>query len=234
MKNDRDKKILILGGSSYVGTHLLARLGSKGAIATYYKNPIDEGVYFDALTMDLRKIIQEPGALSCALILLGDTDPESCAKDPKRSYALNVDSIKRIIDYLKRNQIKPIFASSEFIFDGKKGGYVEDDEPNPILTYGKQKVEVERYLQKTCNDHIILRFAKIYGSQPDDGTLFTNWISEINKADTIRCASDQIFSSIYIDDLVESIMRIIEGDHTGIFHVAGNKAYARIELLQML
>ena len=228
------KKILILGGSSYAGRHLFARLGPKRAIATYYTTPIENGIYFDSVSMNLSELIDQPNLISCAIILLGDTNPESCVLDIKRSNAINIESIKRIVDYLKKRQIKPIFISSEFVFDGKKGNYREEDAVNPILVYGKQKVEIEKYLQDTCQDYIIIRLAKVFGSEEADKTIFTSWLESIGKVDSIRCANDQIFSPIYIEDVIESIIRLIENDGNGVFHVSGPKPFVRIELLQML
>jgi len=79
----------------------------------------------------------------------------------EKSKALNVDSIKRILNRLKEWEIKPIFASSEFVFDGKKGNYKETDEVNPILLYGKQKVAIEDYIQSQFKDYLIFRLAKV-------------------------------------------------------------------------
>lgn len=228
------KKILIMGSSSYVGRHLFARLGPKRAVATYYRTPIENGIYFDAVSMNLWDVIRDPETISHAVILLGDTDPDSCAKNIAKSQMLNVESIKGIIESLKDRRVIPVFASSEFVFDGEKGGYAEEDIPNPILTYGKQKVEVERYLQRFCDDYIIVRLAKVFGSQSGDGTIFTNWLNDIRHTNTIRCASDQIFSPIYIDDVVENILNLIGKDCRGIFHIASDKPFARIELLRML
>src|SRR4030042_6646013 len=172
--------------------------------------------------------------ISQAIILLGDTNPESCAAEIEKSTALNLDSIKSVIDYLKHLQIKPVFASSEFVFDGTRGNYTEWDPVNPILTYGRQKVDIERYLQNSCDEFIIVRLAKVFGSQRGDRTLFTSWLDAIERCETILCAYDQVFSPIYIDDVVEGIMRLVETNSSGIFHLSGRKPFSRIALLEML
>ena len=232
---NKNKKILIMGGSSYVGRHLFARLGPRRSIATYNRHSIDKGVYFDALSMDLSNIIEDPESISHAVILFGDSNPETCCSDVEKSNRLNVESIKRVIDYLRRWTILPVFASSEHVFNGRKGNYVEADPPDPILTYGRQKVEIERYLQKTGDGYIVVRFAKIFGSKPGDGTIFTKWLSAIiEQTDAIKCVDDQIFSPVYIDDVVESIIRLIEGNCKGVFHVSSSKPFTRIQLLRML
>ncbi len=228
-----DKKILILGGSSYVGKHLFDILSSERAIATYNKSPIPQGVCFDSTSMSLCKTFNLK-KISHAVILLGDTQPDSCVKDLKKSRQVNVESIEKILDEISDFKIKPIFTSTEFVFDGVKGNYVEEDEANPILTYGAQKLEIEKYIAKECNNYTILRFAKIFGVQPGDKTIITNWLEEISKKNEITCANDQVFSPIYIGDVVKSILFSIDTDLKGTFHVAGPKAYNRIDLLKLL
>jgi len=120
------------------------------------------------------------------------------------------------------------------VFDGRKGNYTEGDQPDPVLMYGKQKVEVEKYIIETCNEYVIMRFSKIFGSELGDKTLFTQWIQDIEHTDAIKCASDQVFTPIYIDDVIKSIIRLIECDENGIYHVASYKPYSRIDLLKML
>ena len=231
---DQGTRILIIGGSSFVGRHLFAKLGPSRVLATYCRRPIEHGVYFDALSMRLSDVIKTPHVFSHAVLLLGDTHPDSCAADIPRSYALNVKSLQAILASLKELRLKPVFASSEFVFDGTRGNYVEGDPVHPILTYGKQKVEVERFLQETCDNYLIVRFAKILGTERSDGTLLTNWLDVFERERTIRCAADQFFSPIHVEDVVEAILRLIERDCQGLFHVAGEKPFSRLGLLELL
>ena len=184
--------------------------------------------------MSLSDVLGPSERIAQAVILLGDTDPESCAADLKRSEALNVDSVVAVIRYLTGRRIKPVFISSELVFDGTKGGYTESDPVNPVLTYGRQKVEVEKYLRSFCDSYAVVRLAKVFGGEPGGGTLFTRWLAAIERGETIRCATDQIFSPIFVDDAAEGIVRLIDADAGGLFHLAGAKAYRRIELLEML
>lgn len=229
------KKILILGASSYVGSHVIKRLSPQRIIATYCRNPIKSGVYFDSTCMRLSQIIDNPQEFSHALILLGDTNPDSCAADIERSKLINVVSIKHILEDLKQCRIKPVFISSEFIFDGRHGYYDESVQVNPILTYARQKVEIEEYISNNFSDFAILRLSKVFGSEMEDGTIFTVWLKAIGEGvNNIPCAHDQVFSPIYIDDVVEAIIKTIDKDLKGIFHLAGERPFRRIELLEML
>jgi len=218
-----------------VGRHLFARLGPERAIATYNRHPIPDGVHYDALSMSLSDILERPETISHAVILLGDTNPETCAADPERSQLLNVESIKWIVDGLLQLQIKPVFTSSEFVFDGMRGNYTETDPVHPILLYGRQKVEVERYLEEICDDYIVARLAKVFGSEHGDRTLFTSWLDAIERGQrTIRCAQDQVFSPIYVGDVAEGLIRLMEVGAQGVFHLSSREPFSRLALLEML
>ena len=226
--------LLVLGGSSYVGRHLLPRLAAGCYTATYAHNPIPNGVAFDCTAMRLAECIGDLARFDSALLMLGDTEPNSCVRNPARSEAVNVDGIKAVIDELAAAGVRPIFISSEFVFDGRHGNYAESDLPNPILLYGRQKLVVERHLKTTVEDYAILRLSKVYGETPDDGTLFTNWLAPVAEGGRIKCASDQFFSPIFVDDVVGALLSAVERRIRGTFHLGGPQGLSRIACLQAL
>lgn len=228
------KKTLVLGASSYVGRHLVSRLGSGLVHATHRSNPVSGSVYFDSVSMRLDQIIDDPRVYSHAVILLGDTQPDSCFMNPEKSTATNFESICNVIDQLADFNIKPVFTSSEFVFDGGKGVYTETDETRPILLYGEQKLKTERYLVDKGIPHAILRLSKVYGDHIDDGTLFSTWLTGLRPGSSVKCAADQAFSPVFVGDVVEAIVETVERDLVGLYHVSGNQHFRRIELLNIL
>lgn len=226
------KRHLILGGSSFVGRHLYRRLGPDRALTTYNANPVADGIRFDSTSMALAEIVPDPDAVDRAILLLGDTRPDSCVADRERSRRVNVEGIKRVIDQLREWGIRPVFTSSELVFDGTKGEYVESDPPNPILLYGEQKLEIERYLEKTTDDFAVLRLAKVYGDVAGDGTLFDGLMKTARAGGSARIAADQRFSPVYVGDVCDAIMAAADGDLRGVYHVAGPEPLTRLECLR--
>lgn len=228
-------KALILGGSSYIGRHLFEKLGTDLAVATYFKTPIPHGVRFDVLSTRLSEIVAAPETFSHALIMLGNTSIDSCASDVEASHALNVESIERIIDYLNNWGIKPVFTSTDMVFNGvMQGNYMETDPTSPVITYGQQKAEIENYIKYQCPRYTIVRLGKVYGSQRGDGTLFTGWLDQMNRGETIYCAHDQIFSPIHVSDVVRLLIWLMEVDLQGTYHLAGPEAHSRLDLINIL
>ena len=230
------KKLLVIGGSSGLGLKFIqSEAYGSDIFATYYRNKISGGFYFNALEDDISEVLSKMPKIHYGLILIGDTRPVSCVKNPRESHKINVDSIISILKILKKKAIIPIFTSTDFVFDGKNGSYDERSKPNPIVLYSQQKLEVEKYIQENFSRYLILRLAKIFGSEINDNTLFSNWFKELKSNQTeFICASDQKFSPVYNTDVVNIILKLIEKEKEGIYNVCGDKALTRLECLEIL
>ena len=228
-------KVLILGACGFVGSHMYRKLGPERAVACWFHNEIPEGVRFDALTQDLAEVLS-PEGIAHAMVYYGDTMPDSCAKNPALSQALNVDSTKRVIDRLVSWGIPFTFTSSESVFDGSSGPNDEMALANPIMLYGRQKLEIEHFLTQNHPDAAwtVMRLGKVFGATAVNEKLFTGWIDAIENNRKIRIATDQVFSPIFVDDVVDACLLAAERGLRGLYHLCGSRPYSRYELLQML
>jgi len=229
-----DKNVLILGASGYIGPHLRDRLGPDNVVATYNSSPIVNGTHFDALSMRLPEILNTRTPISHAVILFGATNLNECAKNVEETQALNVDGIVRVIKDLIDAKIRVVFCSSDSVFDGISGNYSETDPPNPIVQYGIQKLEVERFIQDHCDDFCIIRPTRVYGTTLGDGSLFTSWISSLKNNELIKVATDQIMCPILMSDLTMGINKLLDLSATGIYHLAGPVVNSRAGFFDML
>jgi dTDP-4-dehydrorhamnose reductase len=225
---------LLLGGSGFIGRAIAARLGPERVAVSHHRRPIAGGIPFDAATDDLADVIADPTPFSHAVILLGDTKLNSCFNDQARSQALNVVGIQRVLDRLRQWNIVPVFTSTEAVFDGRRGNYDESDAPNPLVVYGRQKVEVEKYLAAHFSEYLLLRIAMVYGDVPGDGTLPTDWAEKIRRGEPFTCAEDNRAASIHVDDCAASIVELIDRGCRGIYHVAGTRSVSRCEMADWL
>jgi dTDP-4-dehydrorhamnose reductase len=225
-------KILVLGGGSRIGTCFLRHAEPGRVIATYRTGGSGHSTIFDPTRQRLEDCGLPFHDISHALILFAVPDPDRCASDPQHARNLNVTLTASVIDTLIRHRIVPVFMSSEAVFDGEKGDYREEDAANPISYYGRLKLEVERYLAD--KRALILRISRVVGTTPGDGTMFTNWLSQIQRGDTIRCAHDQRFSPIHENDVAEAIQRLIDHGAMGVYHLCGPEGMTRFTMLALL
>ena len=179
-------------------------------------------------------LLREGHNIDSAFILFGVTSLDVCARDPVGSARINVDSIKIAIDDMLEAGVKPVFASSDAVFDGSRGFWVECDQTTPILTYGKQKLEVERHLKALSKGAVIARLSKLVSGYVEPRNPLNEWIDQVENGEAIRCATDLVFSPADVVDAADSLIRLAQGNSTGVFHVCGPAALTRMELFQRL
>ena len=81
---------------------------------------------------------------------------EACNKNKLLCRKINIQGTRNIADYAKKNSIRFIYISTDYVFDGKKGNYNEANKPNPQSIYGKSKLSAENIV-KTLNNYLIIR-----------------------------------------------------------------------------
>lgn len=229
------RRLLILGACGFIGKRMYERLSPSKAIGTFFRLPFPGGIYFDATRQDLADIVAPDKIWHC-MVLYADSMPDSCFAYPAKSNALNIDSTKAIIDRLVGWNIPFTFMSSESVFDGIDGNYTEESVPQPTMLYGKQKLAIEKYLTNHQRDArwTIMRLGKVFGSSAENEKLFVGWIQAIERGEKIRIATDQTFSPIYIDDVIDACLHAASQPTYGLYNLCGTRAYARHELLDMV
>ena len=229
------RKVLILGGSGFIGRYIFQALGEDRSTVTYNSSSIAGGIYFNALEMGIDDLRINLTDYSHCIILVGTTSPDYCANNLEASRRLNVLSIQKVIHDLEPHGVIPVFTSTEAVFDGQNGQYTEQIVPKPSLVYGQQKREIENYLGKLGKEHLIVRIAKVYDTDPDESSLLTNWLRQIQTGgQTIHCANDFFSSAIHVRDTAEAILKLIERRHSGIFHVGGPHALSYLDMIEAL
>ena len=152
------EKILVIGGSGLLGYYLKQNLTDADVYFTYKENKLDfkKANFLDITNnSNLEKIFEKikPNVIFHTAAI---TDLDWCEKNEKETYALNTNPIKNITNLAKRYNSKLIFISTDSVFDGKLGGYQENDPLNSINVYSKSKIEAEKII-KTLDNSLIVR-----------------------------------------------------------------------------
>ena len=223
-------KSLIIGGSSNLGEHLV-RFNLDKFDFTYFRNKKKNGIFFDLLGD--KKKLPDLNKYKSVIILSAISNPSACQDNPKYSNDINVDATIDLIKFISKFNLKIIFFSSEFIYDGFKGNYNEKDLPNPINLYGRQKLKVENFILKKIKKFSILRIAKTYTNNFNDNSFFSFIYSEIikQKKDNISIIDDEYFSPLHINDLMEALFYSIE-NKVKILNVGGPERKSRLDCVK--
>lgn len=222
--------VLVIGASGFIGRHLLGHLGPTRAVGTYAHTPFPGGLRFEAPGTAIGDLLAALPGLRHAVLMHGITNLDACARDPAAAAAVNVAAMQRLILDLLDHGITPVFTSTDAVFDGERGAYGEDDEPNPIIAYGRQKRAVERFILDQGLPVLIVRFSKVVAGTAGTHSLFGEWLAAVRAGQPVRCATDQVFSPIAVADAVMLVDRLLAGGVTGLVHVAGPERLSRYEL----
>ena len=76
---------------------------------------------------------------------------------------------------------------------------------DPVLTYGRHKAEIEEYLSAQSLPSLIVRLPKVVAAERGSTELLGTWMNQLESDVAIRCADDQIFSPVAIDDVVSGL-----------------------------
>ena len=148
---------LIVGASGYIGGRLLKQFDEKEkSVGTYFRNQKEGLVYLDLENPDLSRLGINPEEVKYGFVCSATSRIDECKKDEKRAYRINVIGIKKLLQQFSHYGIMPIFFSSDFVFDGKRGNYKEEDERNPCTVYGRHKKDIEDFLINGNNKFLII------------------------------------------------------------------------------
>ena len=223
-------KNLIIGGSSNLGDHII-NSNSRNYDFTYFKNKKKNGIFFNLL--DYKKNLINYKNYKTIILLSAISNPYICHENKEYSNKVNVEATIELIKYISDQNVKLIFFSSEFIYDGKKGNYNEFDDPNPLNLYGDQKLQVENFIKKNVEKFSILRVAKTYTSKLNDSSFLSFIYSEIleKKKKEISIIDDEYFSPLNIIDLINTVNYLIDND-IDILNVGGPQKKSRLDCLK--
>lgn len=233
MKPDaKDPSVLLLGASGFLGPALRDAFGAERAVTTHLTHSGEGSLFFDARFTRVADFVAAlPGKPAAAVILLGITNIDHCARDPAGSAEVNVRGIIRVIDDARALGILPVFVSSDAVFDGSRGYWSEDDEPMPILTYGRQKLAVERHLAALPAPWIIVRLPKLISPEQDARCFVSGWVEGLGRRERILCATDQYFTPAAVPDAARAIAQLVQARAQGLYHLGGPERLSRRALL---
>jgi dTDP-4-dehydrorhamnose reductase len=148
--------------------------------------------------------------------------PDECEQDQWQAYLVNVEGTVTVLLNAAEQKSFFIFLSTDFVFDGKKGMYKEDDEPAPVNYYGKTKLEAEEAVKEYEHDWAIVRTVMVYGRPIlSRGNILSIVKEKLEKGEPYKVVDDQVRTPTYVEDLAAGIVSIMEKKAKGIYHLSG-------------
>ena len=160
------------------------------------------------------------------------TQVDECQVNQENCEEVNVRGTANVILNAEEFSKHFIFISTDFVFDGEQGNYVEDDHLNPVSWYGFTKVQAESIVESSEMDWSIVRTCLVYGHTPEGGrTNILSWVkSSLEQHKPIKVVNDQLRTPTFAGDLAKGIEAIIRKKATGIFHISGEEVFTPFDM----
>lgn len=235
MTSDHSPRLLVVGGSGFLGRHTVdwARIHGAPVDATYWT------------TGPLRELIAADNWHRCDILdlervrtLMGNISPAAVIN---AAYSQNGDRAAEICSVGAHNVARAaaevgarvVHLSTDLVFDGDLGRpYREDDAVAPISDYGRAKARAEDLVAKAQPNSVIVRTSLIYGHHdaPQE-RLVRRAVAEGG----ISFFTDEWRSPVHVDDLAHVVGTLAAmSSVTGVLHVAGEQRLNRLQFAREL
>lgn len=229
-------KILVTGANGLLGQQLIGLLlkqtdativaTGKGdnrisftndARFSYYPLDITDGVTASAF--------YEEQAPNIIIHTAAMTNVDECEENKVHCWNVNVTATRFLIDAAKKFRPYIIFLSTDFVFDGLKGPYTEDDIVGPVNYYGSSKVAGEKAIEESGLPGAIVRTCLVYGDTADDQriTMISRVKNNLRENKKIQIVADQYRTPTFVEDLAQGIVLLVQKKANGIFHISGKE-----------
>ena len=217
-------RILITGGSSYLGQHLvpLAAAGHEVRYTFFSRDPLGlaNGQHLDV--RDRQAVVREAAEFRPqAIIHIAGSNRGGDVTNTIEQGAANVVAAASEVG------ARLIHLSSDALFDGRGAPYRESAPPSPIHAYGRAKAAAESVVASYPN-HVIVRTSLIYSLNLMDH--FTEWMAtHLRLGQPITLFDDQIRNPVWAITLSEACLELASLGYCGVLNVAGRQALSRAE-----
>jgi dTDP-4-dehydrorhamnose reductase len=222
--------VLITGGSSYLGQHLVPLASTHyETFYTYYQNdPLHLPGSFQLDVRDAAAVSNLVSNLNPDVII--HTAGSNRTAD---MWNVIIEGTNHIAQAAERTGARLIHISSDVIFNGREAPYDESAPPTPIHQYGRAKAEAEKFAG-AYNNHTLIRTSLIYGLHlMDRGTAWM--VHALRAGQPVTLFTDQRRNPVWVQTLSNACLELATTTFCGIINVAGQQEISRAEFgLRML
>jgi dTDP-4-dehydrorhamnose reductase len=230
------QKLLITGTSGLLGNKIVdASKYDYEVIPTHNTKPLHPNSLKLEIT-NLNEALSIFNKLEPKIVIhtASETNVDKCETEKEHAWKTNVEGTRNIAEACKNVGAKLIYISTDYVFDGEKGLYDEEDKPNPVNYYGLTKLEGERQVIEHSKNYAILRTSVLYGWHPWKQNFATWVINQLKQDKEINVVDDHYNTPTLADNLAEIAVEVAEKDRLGLYHASGRERISRYEFAKQI
>ena len=197
-------KLLILGSNGQVG-HCLVEQANNLGLDLYSTNSIQLDI------TDQIKVAETIKEVNPSIVINASayTNVEKAEDEQDKSFKVNSEAVGNLAKLCSDKNIPLIHISTDYVFDGTKDGYYQEDDPvNPINVYGKSKLAGEQVITDIASKFIILRTSWVFGRHGKN--FVKTMINLFKNKQELSVVDDQVGGPTYAGDIADTILKIVK------------------------
>lgn len=220
---------LVIGINGTIGAALFSYLKSNGNVAwgTSRRASIHDPQIIPFNFTDPTSLQTLPPDFDTAYVCAGICRMALCEDDPVSSRQINITGTLQLLERMTKQGTFIVYLSTNQVFAGTTPWMACDAAQNPINEYGRQKAEVEQWLQTNCSHYAIVRLTKVVEPQM---ALIAGWIAQLQRGETLSAFTDMPLAPVSLRQVIELLEIIGRNKHTGIYHISGSEDMSYFEV----
>ena len=225
-------RALVTGASGYLGTTLLERVpeGTE-AVGAGHSRQSDfrwDVTDPDSVRSEIERVAPEVVIHTAAMSMLG-----ACTREPELAFSINADGAGNVAAAARTIGARLVALSTDYVFDGTKGSYSEDDPVAPVNAYGRSKSAGEDLTFAHHPQALIVRTSAMVGADRSDRLPFSSFLLDRGEV-SLDLYYDERRSFVPVTTMADAVWALAASDHSGLLHVAGAEASTRVEFARAL
>jgi dTDP-4-dehydrorhamnose reductase len=168
-------------------------------------------------------VTQPDWVIHCAAL----ANIDACERDPERARQLNSEIPGKLADYVARGGARMLHVSTDAVFDGQRGGYAEQDTPNPLSVYARTKLDGEQAVA-AANPAAIIARVNLFGWSLSGQRSLAEWFFyNLSAGKPVNGFTDVLFCPLLANDLAQVFLQMLAVGLSGLYHVVSSDAMSK-------
>lgn len=232
--------LAITGASGFVGGHAAAVAAGAGWRVVNMSRTHPAGVAGEWSPVDITDRMAVLDAVSqvrptVVLHAAAIANIDLAEREREIAWRVNVVGTEHVVSAAAGVGARLIALSTENVFDGERGDYVENDKPRPVNFYGETKVAAEDACRRLHPEPLIVRLAMVYGRSRTGGITFLDRVADAaRRGEPIEAPGEEYRTPIDVRTAADALVELAAGEQTGVLHLGGTERVSRVRFVQKI
>jgi len=231
------RRVLVIGATGQVGRELIQELDRRPEplevvdASRSHPDPARQVRLERPETIEDLVVAMAPDHV---ILAAAETNVAWCEEHPEDSWRINVLGAEATAIAAGRVGSSFTFISTDYVFDGIRGPYGEDEATNPLNIYGAHKLAAETAVLAADPTNLVIRTCQVFGLDPRRINFVVRVADQLRREERVEVAGDLFGTPTYAPDLARALVDLTLSGRGDIWHVAGESFLSRYELAKMV